>query len=408
MADIAVRVDGIGKRYRISHQGEAYGRLTESLSSAFRAPFDRVQGKQRETSEWFWALQDVSFEIERGDVIGIVGRNGAGKSTLLKILSRITEPTAGVADLDGRVASLLEVGTGFHPELSGRENIYLSGSILGMRREETRRRFDEIVEFAEVEQFLDTPVKRYSSGMSVRLGFAVAAHLETEILIVDEVLAVGDAAFQKRCMAKMGDVSGQGRTILFVSHNMPAVEALCDLGILLDNGIVVSRGTATGVVNEYLQRTAELASSTLRDRTDRNGDGRLRFTGVQSSLRTGSDGEIVLAYEGGRDLRNVEVSIGLFNSRGEGGAHFGTTSVGESFATLPDDGELVCRIPRMPLMPGPYVMNIYCTVAGTVADWVTEAATLTVDAGDYYGTGKLPPAGYGSVMISHQWRAGQR
>jgi lipopolysaccharide transport system ATP-binding protein len=252
MSDVVVSVEGLGKRYRIAHQRERYGRLTESLSGAVRAPFDRLRGKPMATTEWFWALRDVAFELRQGTVVGVIGRNGAGKSTLLKILSRITEPTTGTARLNGRTGSLLEVGTGFHPELSGRENIYLSAAVLGMRRGEIDRRFDEIVEFAGVEQFLDTPVKRFSSGMQVRLGFAVAAHLEPEILFVDEVLAVGDASFQAKCLGRMEQIGASGRTVVFVSHSMPAILRLCSQAMLLEGGRVVTFGPTHDVVRTYL------------------------------------------------------------------------------------------------------------------------------------------------------------
>jgi lipopolysaccharide transport system ATP-binding protein len=261
MSDVAVRAEGLGKRYQISHELEPYGRLTETLSRSLRAPLSRIRRKHRDATEWFWALRDVSFELKHGDVVGIIGRNGAGKSTLLKILSRITEPTTGSADIDGRVASLLEVGTGFHPELTGRENIVLSGSILGMTRADTLRQFDEIVEFAGVERFLDTPVKRYSSGMQVRLGFAVAAHLEPEILFVDEVLAVGDAAFQAKCLGRLEAIGQSGRTVMFVSHSMPSILRLCQRALLLDRGGVVAHGPTHEVVRTYLEsdlgRTSE-------------------------------------------------------------------------------------------------------------------------------------------------------
>ncbi len=261
MSDIVVSVEGLGKRYRIGHQRDPYGRLTESLWGALRAPLDMARGKQRETGEWIWALRDVSFELRQGDVVGVIGRNGAGKTTILKVLSRITEPTTGAATRRGRVGSLLEVGTGFHPELTGRENVFMSGAVLGMRRAEIIRRFDEIVEFAGIEQFLDTPVKRYSSGMQVRLGFAVAAHLEPEILFIDEVLAVGDAEFQKRCLGKMSELGEGGRTILFVSHSMPAMLRLCQRAVLLDHGRVVTAGPTHEVVRAYLEsdlgRTSE-------------------------------------------------------------------------------------------------------------------------------------------------------
>ena len=254
MPDSAIVAEGLSKRYRLGTGAHTYGRLTESLSTAFAAPFRKLfrRGARSPGAEILWALKDVSFTVEVGQAVGIIGRNGAGKTTLLKLLSRITEPTEGSAVLRGRVGSLLEVGTGFHPELTGKENVYLNGAILGMSRPEIAQRFDEIVEFAEVERFLDTPVKRYSSGMQVRLAFAVAAHLEPEILIVDEVLAVGDVAFQRKCLGKMGEVASQGRTVLFVSHNMSIVSRLCDNGIWLDSGRVVVQGPMEDVVRQYL------------------------------------------------------------------------------------------------------------------------------------------------------------
>lgn len=240
--EIAIRVSGLSKRYLIG--GEKKGTLTETLAGMIGAKNNR--------KEEFWALQDINFEVKKGEVIGIIGKNGAGKSTLLKILSRITQPTSGKIEINGRVASLLEVGTGFHPELTGRENIYLNGTILGMSRQEVKDKFEEIVEFSGVRKFIDTPVKHYSSGMYVRLAFAVAAHLEPEILIIDEVLAVGDAEFQKKCLGKMKEVAGEGRTVLFVSHNMTAVRSLCDEAFLLINGKLVKFGNTNFVINEYL------------------------------------------------------------------------------------------------------------------------------------------------------------
>lgn len=261
MGDTAIRVEGLGKQYRIGKRETAYYRtFRDVLANTISTPFRRAVGLLRgnaaaaaDLGETIWALQDVSFTIKKGEVVGIIGRNGAGKSTLLKILASITEPTTGEARIYGRVGALLEVGTGFHPELTGRENIYLNGAILGMSRAEIKRKFDEIVAFAEVEKFIDTPVKHYSSGMGLRLGFAVAAHLEPEILIVDEVLAVGDAAFQKKCLGKMGEVAGEGRTVLFVSHNMAAVRNLCQRGILLKEGRVLVDDDVKYVIDKYLQ-----------------------------------------------------------------------------------------------------------------------------------------------------------
>jgi lipopolysaccharide transport system ATP-binding protein len=271
MTDIAIKVEGLSKLYRIGHR-EPYRTLRDSITKTFAAPIRWLKHSKSEIrnskSDFIWALKDVSFEVKQGEVIGIIGRNGAGKSTLLKILSRITEPTEGYADIYGRIGSLLEVGTGFHPELTGRENIFLNGAILGMRKQEIKRHFDEIVDFAEVEKFIDTPVKHYSSGMFMRLAFAVAAHLDTEILLIDEVLAVGDTAFQKKCLGKMGDVAKIGRTVLFVSHHMGAVNQICQQGILIEGGRIVTQGRAAEVVYQYLASVAETSGSHRRFQTD--------------------------------------------------------------------------------------------------------------------------------------------
>lgn len=261
MSDLVIRVENLGKKYVIAHQRqERYTTLRDAIANSTKSLLHRFNPAPPTTQEEFWALKDVSFEIKQGDRVGIIGRNGAGKSTLLKILSRITEPTKGTIRIQGRVASLLEVGTGFHPELTGRENIFLNGAILGMSKAEITRKFDEIVAFAEVERFLDTPVKRYSSGMYVRLAFAVAAHLEPEILVVDEVLAVGDAQFQKKCLGKMEEVGKEGRTVLFVSHNMGAIKALCQTGLVLNSGCLEYQGAIDAAVSAYNQQRDSLAS----------------------------------------------------------------------------------------------------------------------------------------------------
>ncbi len=299
MSDIAVRVEHLSKTYRIAHQtGQLrYRTLRDDLVNAIRAPLQSLRASKAERnqrSELFYALNDVSFDIHQGEVVGIIGRNGAGKSTLLKILSRITEPTSGRAEIYGRIGSLLEVGTGFHPELTGRENIYMSGAVLGMTRAEVQRKFDEIVAFAGVEKFLDTPAKHYSSGMYVRLGFAVAAHLEPEILVVDEVLAVGDAEFQKKCLGKMGEVAHEGRTVLFVSHNMPAVVHLCERTVLLDGGRLVSIGMTHDVINTYM--SLGLGTKALKKWKDINkapGDNIVRLLAVRIENKTGEVEEIL-------------------------------------------------------------------------------------------------------------------
>ncbi len=264
MTQPIIQVENISKQYRIGARQDPYGSLRESVMNTLSAPFRRLSGHASPDYDTIWALKDVSFEVQPGEVVGIIGRNGAGKSTLLKILSRITKPTHGRAILRGRVASLLEVGTGFHPELTGRENIYLNGAILGMHRHEIERKFDEIVDFAEIEKFLDTPVKRYSSGMYVRLAFAVAAHLEPEVLVIDEVLAVGDAEFQKKCLGKMGQVAQGGRTVLFVSHNMGAIRGLCSTGLLVDKGQLLMQGPVGQVIHQYLIERAGASSAEVK------------------------------------------------------------------------------------------------------------------------------------------------
>jgi lipopolysaccharide transport system ATP-binding protein len=325
MTEIAVAASGLSKKYRIGVRRDPYSRLTESLWEAFAAPFRRGRGSDQSSD--FWALRDVSFEIPRGSVVGVIGRNGAGKSTLLKILSRITEPTLGRAVLHGRVGSLLEVGTGFHNELTGRENIFLSGAILGMRRAETTRRFDEIVDFADIGRFIDTPVKRYSTGMKVRLGFAVAAFLEPEILFIDEVLAVGDAEFQKKCLGKMSEIGEGGRTIMFVSHSMPALLRLCDRAILLDHGRVVTDGPTQHVVRTYLEsdlgRTGERSWD---DPSQAPGDEVARLKSIrvlpadggstdEVDIRQPVDLEVQYWCEAPRELR-PSVGLDFFNDEG--------------------------------------------------------------------------------------------
>ncbi len=302
MAETVIRVENLSKKYVLNHQeqGFKYKALRDvivynakSLSKKILKPYSKQ--KNDATREEFWALKDVSFEIKQGDRVGIIGRNGAGKSTLLKILSRITEPTKGRISIQGRVASLLEVGTGFHPELTGRENIYLNGAILGMSKEEIKRKFDEIVEFAEVERFLDTPVKRYSSGMYVRLAFAVAAHLEPEILVVDEVLAVGDAGFQKKCLTKMKEVSGAGRTVLFVSHNMAAIRSLCSTAILLNKGEILTQGSTDQCINTYEEQNLQSIGAAWTSVANANKEG-LVITQINSQLQ-GQQPNLVLELD---------------------------------------------------------------------------------------------------------------
>ncbi|HEY9606500.1 MAG TPA: ABC transporter ATP-binding protein, partial [Allocoleopsis sp.] len=360
MSDTVIRVENLGKKYSIGHQKqERYTALRDvivkgakSLTSQLLKPFGTKMASP--TSEEFWALKDVSFEVKQGDRIGIIGRNGAGKSTLLKILSRITEPTQGRIAIKGRVASLLEVGTGFHPELTGRENIFLNGAILGMSKAEIKRKFDEIVAFAEVEKFLDTPVKHYSSGMYVRLAFAVAAHLEPEILVVDEVLAVGDAQFQQKCLGKMEAVAKEGRTVLFVSHNMAAVEKLCARAIVLHQGKVQYVGSQTEGITQYLMRLSNHLIS-LRDREDRQGSGEVRVIAIEirdekgnvlDAVKSGQTIDIYFYFETHPNIKMNKVLVGLLVTTQLDFPVFlqHNRLTRYEFGLLPQTGAFVCRI----------------------------------------------------------------
>jgi lipopolysaccharide transport system ATP-binding protein len=328
MSDIAIRAENLGKRYRIGSRPEKYRTLRDTLAVAparlVRSLFGG-SGIRREGPEEFWALKNVSFEVRRGEVVGVIGRNGAGKSTLLKILSRITEPTEGYAEIHGRVGSLLEVGTGFHPELTGRENIFLNGAILGMRRSEIENKFDEIVDFAEVEKFIDTPIKHYSSGMYLRLAFAVAAHLEPEILLVDEVLAVGDAQFQKKCLGKMQDVAHEGRTVLFVSHNMAAISQLCQDAIWFEHGTVMTHGPSGEVVTRYLSEGSESrAERCWKYPGNAPGDDRIRLLAVRAVqsgrisdvLDINEPWDVELEFAALREVKNLVIGISFFTEEG--------------------------------------------------------------------------------------------
>ena len=423
MSDIVIKAENIGKKYVIGHQVKRGGYATfrdvmmQNVRNLWNKTKDLAKGKpiiQGDAFEEVWALQDVSFEIHRGEVVGIIGRNGAGKSTLLKILSRITEPSTGRVTIKGRIASLLEVGTGFHPELTGRENIYLNGTILGMTREEIKRKFDEIVAFAEIDKFLDTPVKRYSSGMYVRLAFAVAAHLDPEILVVDEVLAVGDAAFQKKCLGKMGDVAHEGRTVLFVSHNMAAVQQLCKSGLVLYQGKVNFQGDIGSTINHYIQDVKTVQAVKLADRRDRKGNQRLKFTRVglfdtagneQRQVISGQDVFIRFYYVSDKTMRDVTVNI-AFNVRSSQGyllTNLNSLDVDKSTMNLYPKGFLQCFWPRFNLRSGSYDCALFCTVNGDIVDWLQSAFTIHVEDGDFFGTGKILSRDAGDILVSNSW-----
>jgi len=418
MSDIAIRVEKLSKQFKIGVGKVQHDTLRDQIAGGISSIIRSRRSLSGIRMETFSALTDVSFEVKKGEVVGIIGRNGAGKSTLLKILSRITEPTSGFADIHGRVASLLEVGTGFHPELSGRENIYLNGAILGMKRVEIARKFDDIVDFAEVGQFIDTPVKHYSSGMYVRLAFAVAAHLEPEILLVDEVLAVGDTAFQKKCLGKMGDVARDGRTILFVSHNMAAVAGLCSGAHMLAQGRRVCSGNTSDVIAAYLSSFQLSSRATVVDRRDRKGNGKVTFTDVEFLSETGTPVEVIqsgqdvvfsVGYKSSEtNLRNVEVSVELVAQSGQCMLIMNSEMVGVTFDLIPSTGRFNCRIDRFPLSPGQYHLTLFCRINGSVADWVQHAALVIVEGGDFYGTGRLPPSSHGGFLVPQGWNVEDR
>jgi len=379
MTDIAIKVEGLSKLYRIG-QREPYRTLRDTLTNAFTTPFRRLKGNSKSAirnpkSDTIWALKDVSFEVKQGEVIGIIGRNGAGKSTLLKILSRITEPTEGYADIYGRVGSLLEVGTGFHPELTGRENIFLNGAILGMKKQEIDRKFDEIVAFAEVERFIDTPVKHYSSGMYLRLAFAVAAHLDPEILLVDEVLAVGDASFQKKCLGKMGEVARQGRTVLFVSHNMAAINRLCQKTLWLDKGQLYMAGPTESLVAAYLLAGSRTQGERLwGDKDKKPGDEniclravRIRNSGgkVSSKLDIRLPFCVEIEYEVLSALSNVRIGFRIVTP--DGTVVFTSSDINnnvwEAGARHPGTYVSRCEIPGNLLNQGQYgLLNVWADI----------------------------------------------
>jgi lipopolysaccharide transport system ATP-binding protein len=421
MSDSVIRVENLGKKYIIGHQKrENYTALRDviansakSLGRQFLKPFGKTITDP--ALEEFWALKDVSCEIKKGARVGIIGRNGAGKSTFLKILSRITEPTTGRIAIKGRVASLLEVGTGFHPELTGRENIYLNGAILGMSRVEIKNKFDEIVAFAEVAKFLDTPVKHYSSGMYVRLAFAVAAHLEPEILVVDEVLAVGDVAFQKKCLGKMEDVAKEGRTVLFVSHQLAAIENLCSEVIVLTSGKISFNGSTKAGINYYLKNLdAQVKEINLVDMA-RAGTGEIRLTkfsvedqeGVSlNSLACGEEIVLVFCYEliNKTIINNVNIGFSLHNIYGDIISILYSDYVGTTFSSIPAKGKFKCRIRDFPYSTGRYFIGARVTVNGTEADWPQGyIGYIDVEAGNFYQNGSVFHSGIGPVLIRGDW-----
>jgi len=402
---LAIRVEGVGKRYRIGARREPYQTLREAMVRLASAPF---RGRNATSADVFWAVRDVSFQVRHGQAIGVIGHNGAGKSTLLKLLARISEPTEGRILLRGRVGSLLEVGTGFHPELTGRENVLLSGAIMGMKRADVLRKFDQIVAFAGVERFVDTPVKHFSSGMYLRMAFAVAAHLEPEILLVDEVLAVGDAEFQKKCLGRMGEVAGEGRTVIFVSHNLSAVERLCDMALVLRHGRLEFEGPASEAITHYLASTAN-GERSLPLAASRPGFGRVRFRRVAVGdacpvVRSGDPLSIELEYEVFEPVPDAKVQLTWYNLMGEKLFICSTELAGMRMADLPGPlGMIRLDIPSLPLNAGTYKASVLVRSAWSMEDFLLEALEIEVVGGDFFGTGASLPADGASFLVPHSF-----
>lgn len=419
MSDTVIEIRDLSKLYRLGQVG------TGTLSHDLNRWWARIRGKedpytqvgqvnrrdQISQSDYAWALRDINFDVKRGEILGIIGANGAGKSTLLKLISRITAPTTGHIRAKGRIASLLEVGTGMHPEMTARENIYLNGAIMGMTRTEITAKFDDIIDFAGCQMYVDTPIKRYSSGMKVRLGFAVAAFLEPEIMIVDEVLAVGDAEFQAKCLGKLQDVAGGGRTVLFVSHNMGAVRGLCERGILLREGTNVSDGPVEQVLDDYVGY-ANQNGGIREDDPNRSGTGAARLTECLlldrnrtpiASAVAGMPTILQLKYRTSETLRFLDVTMTFYDNKGAAVTNLSTKHYNALLRHPGHTGEIECNIPQLPLLPGRYRVAIALQFGGTNLDQVSNAMTLDVSSSVFFPTGRVPDSRYCACMVAHEW-----
>ncbi len=421
MNEPAISIRGLGKKYRLGMKQKPGQNFREALIDLVSSPVRRFRGLAEHGGEddTFWALQDISFDVQPGDVVGVIGRNGAGKSTLLKILSRITEPTVGEAVIRGRLSSLLEVGTGFHKELTGRENIFLNGAILGMRRTEIARKFDEIVAFAEVEKFLDTPVKRYSSGMYVRLAFAVAAHLEPEILVVDEVLAVGDASFQKKCLGKMGEVARGGRTVVFVSHNMAAVQNLCTRGVVLRQGEMAFLGNCRDAVQYYVESNQDNGDGSGGDRDlsvreNKYSPGRLIVRRIRlldqrdnlcTSVPMGEPVKIVIDVDGLSQIPGGQIGVIIKSTTEQWLCNFNTGMAPPKALTRCDRERVVLTVDKTPFVPGAYYIDVSVAQKGAKRlDYVDRAAVIEVLGSDIYGSGYSVTNRDGVIYLDGKWQ----
>ena len=412
---VVLELNGVSKKYRRTTNVGSYRTLSDSFKAFVRSKTST--NTQSSIESEFFAVKNCSFSIAKGERVGIIGRNGAGKSTLLKLLARITPPSAGTIKINGRVGAMLEVGTGFHPELTGRENIYMSGALLGMTKQEISSQLESIVEFSGVSEFLSLPVKRYSSGMYTRLAFAVASHLRSEVLIVDEVLAVGDAAFQQKCFNKMNEISRlEGRTILFVSHHMASIQKFCSRAIVLNEGSVLIDTDTSSAIGVYLSNGVDNDGS-LVTRQDRVGNGLVRALTLSTSvrsliasrLRSGEPGHIYLSIKAFANVKagDLNIYMSIDAPSGERVTAFSNEWTGDHLQEIKsgDTRNFCVTLPKTPLQPGRYFVTIFITVCGEIADWVQSAAAIDVDSGDFYGTGSEPPRLQGSIFVEHRWES---
>ena len=425
-----ITVDNLSKRYRIGLKDDLKDNFSDAFFDFLKSPLknykkhrslykfnkhdlrEAASGTYSEQEDIIWALKDVSFSVEKGSVLAIIGKNGAGKSTLLKVLSRITEPTSGRVEIHGKCSSLLEVGTGFHPELTGRENVYLNGTILGMKKKEVDKKFDEIVSFSGVEKFIDTPVKRYSSGMVVRLAFSVAAHLEPDILIIDEVLAVGDAEFQKKCLTQMEKVGKDGRTVLFVSHNMPAVSSLCTSAMLLENGSVSAIGETDQILRQYMNSISSLSTGPIENRIGREGTGKARFSDFWIENDDGQrindvmcTDKIVfkLSYTANDHLNSLRFIISVYDMYEQRLLRFDSGLSPGRVANWPKTGTIACSLDSpISLCPGRYTVNISIFADGAMADYIPYASQFHAVESDFFGTGKMHKS-WPMFLLPNNW-----
>ncbi|MCL4367006.1 ABC transporter ATP-binding protein [Patescibacteria group bacterium] len=417
-----IEIRNLSKKYKIGVKQPYYSlrdSITGTIANASKLfSLNQHQNNNRLNKDEFWALRGISLNCQPGEIVGVIGRNGAGKSTLLKILSQVTPPSKGEVLLRGRVASLLEVGTGFHPELTGSENIYLNGAILGMRRSEVNRKFSEIVDFSEIAKFIDTPVKRYSSGMYMRLAFAVAAYLESEILLVDEVLTVGDSAFQKKCLGRMEAINHAGRTVIFVSHNMSSIEALCNRTVVLSAGKVVYDGATKKAIQHYLNFQKKTSQDLLSDVNAREGSGEIRITSLEilndknqpvSVVQSGEDYKFKISYHNPskETIKNVVIGIEISDELGSKIIIMRTTFTNDNYDLVPGKGELYCEIKDLPLALGSYHLSLIVTQADiALLDHIENAMGIDVEGGDYFGTGSIGAPERCKILTKAHWSKG--